>query len=404
MAIPTTSPGTRRTVPEEIKKEHVLYKGKLQKQLSMWQAVALIVATTIGAGIVGIPYVVAQVGVPIGILYIVGFGLLMMHMNLMIGEIAVRTKEDLQLVGLAERYLGKGGKWVMMGLVYLTVIGALTVYIIGMGEGLAALLPGSELLWSIVFFLFGAVLVFTGMKAVKAIEIFLVSSVLAVVVLISAVGFSEIYATNLVSFNFLNIFIPYGVILFALHSSTSIPEAHTLLAKRENQFKRAISIASVISICVYVIFAVVVVGTTGAETTPIATIGIGEKLGPVMGLLGNLFALLAIGTSFLILGLSFRDSLQWDFKFSVKKASVLACAIPFAIFLFGLRGFIEAIGIVGGIFISLELILMLVVYWRIEHYHIKEPTSVIAKHSHILIGVLFLLLLIGLVHSVYSAF
>jgi amino acid permease len=71
-----------------------------------FEAAATLVGCTIGAGILGIPYVVAQAGFITGAITIILLGALMLMLNLFTGEIALRTEGDHQLPGYAERYLG----------------------------------------------------------------------------------------------------------------------------------------------------------------------------------------------------------------------------------------------------------------------------------------------------------
>ena len=101
------------------RKEHpvVSHLGVFRQQIPLWQGIVLLLGGLIGAGILGIPYAVARVGLLVGIIYIIVLGLLLMGLNLMIGEIAVRTKEPLQLVGFAGKYLGKPGKYLMSVLI-----------------------------------------------------------------------------------------------------------------------------------------------------------------------------------------------------------------------------------------------------------------------------------------------
>jgi amino acid permease len=73
----------------------ILHQGVYKKSVSVGDAVFMITGMTIGAGILGIPYVVAQVGLKVGIAYILVLGLVMLLLNLMLGEIAVRTNEAL---------------------------------------------------------------------------------------------------------------------------------------------------------------------------------------------------------------------------------------------------------------------------------------------------------------------
>ena len=65
-----------------------------------WGAVATMIGTIIGAGVLGIPYVIAKAGFVTGIIVIVGLGLLMMLMFLYFGEVVLRTKGKHQMTGV----------------------------------------------------------------------------------------------------------------------------------------------------------------------------------------------------------------------------------------------------------------------------------------------------------------
>ena len=120
-------------------KKIILHQGVYKPAASVADAVFMITGMTIGAGVLGIPYVVAQVGLKVGIIYILVLGLVMLCLNLMIGEIAVRTKQSLQIPGLVGRYLGKWPKYFINTIIVFASYGALLAYIIGEGQALAAL-------------------------------------------------------------------------------------------------------------------------------------------------------------------------------------------------------------------------------------------------------------------------
>jgi amino acid permease len=107
---------------------------------------------------------------------------------------------------------------------------------------------------------------------------------------------------------------------------------------------------------------------------------------------GNIFAMLAMATSFLILGMSLKDSLSWDFGLSNKKSTLLAVGLPLIIFIAGLRQFILAIDIVGGIFMSLEMFLIIYIYWRAKHLGDIKETSYTLHHS-MMIAIIAIILL-----------
>lgn len=76
-----------------------------------FSAVSTLVGTIIGAGILGIPYVVMQSGFGIGILNIITVYGMMILISLYTGEIVLRTKTHHQMIGYASIYLGKKEKF-----------------------------------------------------------------------------------------------------------------------------------------------------------------------------------------------------------------------------------------------------------------------------------------------------
>ena len=120
-------------------------------------AISTLIGITIGAGILGIPFVVAKAGFLTGILNIFVIGMLILVLNLYLGEITLRTKGIHQLTGYAKIYLGKAGYYLMMVAFIIFSYGALVAYIIKTGELLNALLSpifgGTTLIYSIIFFI-----------------------------------------------------------------------------------------------------------------------------------------------------------------------------------------------------------------------------------------------------------
>src|SRR3990167_1848687 len=79
----------------------------------LWIAITSLIGTIIGAGILGLPYVISQVGLFYGAILIVLLGLAFLGINLFLGEIVLRTNGKHQLTGYAEKYLGPKGKKIM---------------------------------------------------------------------------------------------------------------------------------------------------------------------------------------------------------------------------------------------------------------------------------------------------
>ncbi len=349
---------------QKISDEVVHFRGLFQRRIPLIQGTALIVSGTIGAGVLGLPYAVSRAGALIGFIYIVILGLLMTVLNLMLGQLVSVQPTPVQLSGLARKYLGKWGEYVMTALLYTMLFGVLLVYLIGEGETLAALFGGESVYWTIGFFVLALGILATGMRVIRRIESVLVIGVLAVVFMIILSGLPHVRAVNLASSDIFELLFPYGVVLFAFHSTTSIPEAYSILRYKNGTYKYAIMYAGLIAILVYAAFALMVVGVMGRDTTQIATIGLESFVGHSAFIFGNIFAFLAMGMCFLITSLSLRDSLVWDYSFKEWLATILVAIVPFLLFYFGLRSFVFVIDIVGGVFVSLELFLIILMYWK----------------------------------------
>ena len=76
-----------------------------------WGAVWTLISVIVGAGILGIPFVLYKSGFLTGLVVIILIGLVMLLINLYLGEIILRTKGRYHIGGLANIYLGKYGQY-----------------------------------------------------------------------------------------------------------------------------------------------------------------------------------------------------------------------------------------------------------------------------------------------------
>jgi len=372
----------------------------MRKKLPFLEAISVLVGTIIGAGILGIPYVVAKAGFLTGLVVLLVIAAAVIIINLFLGEIVLSTKKRYQLTGYANKYLGRGGKYLMLLATVFGFYGALLAYIIGEGEILAALTGGNPLFYSLLFFIFGSVLVYLGLTVIKKLEFIMALIILVIVVFIGLLGFKLINLENLLEFNWLKLFIPYGVIFFAIGGTSAVPELRSVLVGREKLVKKAIIFGVTIPFIVYIIFTLVVVGVTGLQTTEIGTIGLGEVIGKSMLMFGNLFAFFTMATSFLTLGLALKNTYRFDIGFKHKTAWLLACLPPLFVFIFGLQDFVKVLGTVGAIGGGIEGLLILAIYWKLKSLKTTErqPEYKIPA-SGILIAVLSLIFIGGIVYT-----
>ena len=111
-----------------------------------------------------------------------------------------------------------------------------------------------------------------------------------------------------------------------------------------------------------------------------------------------------MATSFLLTGVALKDSLAWDYKVHRGLASAVVLGIPLLLFLFGMRGFIAAIDIVGGVFVSTEVLLLLLIYWKATQCGDIAPKKYKLHHVALLGAVLVLVFTFGAVYSMWNLF
>jgi len=296
-------------------------------------------------------------------------------MYLYLERITRKTKGHHQLTGYAEIYLGKKGKTLMWLSMLIGIYGAITAYYIGISKSLSALFGGPLLIYGSLIFIITTILIYKGINTIKNYELYFGTITVTIIILISILLIPNINLNNLATINLSSIFAPYGVILFAFLGAAAIPEMKEELKRNKKMLRKAIIMGGLIPLLIYIIFSFAVIGTTGLETTQVATIGLGEKVGFHMVWLGNLFAIFAMSTSFVVLGLALRHVFNYDYNISKKFSTTLACLIPFLLFLIlkNWAGFANVINVTGVFAGGLEGVLIMLMYWNFNKKANKIP-------------------------------
>ncbi len=385
-------------------------KGFLSKH-KILIATATLVGTIVGAGILAIPYVVAQSGFLFGLIITVALGLAFLVLNLMAGEIVLRTKKQYQLTGYAGKYLGPWAKRLMMFSMLFSIYGALTAYLIGEGETLRAIFRWGNPLWySILFFIIAFLIIHKGVKAAGNAELFLILILLAIVIIIGIFSYQDINPSNLTTLNWTKFFAPYGVILFALAGIPAIPEMQEVLGEEKAKMKKAIIIGSVIPIILYILFAFIVIGVIGLENfevlqpnQKIATVALSIYSSPILGVLANCIAVLTMFTSFLTLSIALIETYEYDYAFPHSSALLLTFSVPLLITLFSLSTFITIIAITGAFAGGLQAILLIFTFWKARLNGDRVPEYSLGRYQFIG-SFLILLFSLGVVIELFTIF
>lgn len=357
-------------------------------------AIATLTGTAIGAGFLGIPYVVARAGFLVGLIHLFILALVIMLINLYLGEVILRTKKIHQLPGYASKYLGKWARALMIFTMIFGIYAALIAYFIGEGEVLSFIFTGTlqnSLIFSTIFFAIMASLVYFGIEALKKGETVGMIAVLSIVTVLIIIFLPKITLGNLhyVSDNPVEWFFPYGVILFSFLSFSALPEVKQEIKNNEKVFKKAIIIGAIIPLATYTLFTLAVVGFAGKATPEIATIALGK--------IPSLLAVFTMFTAGFALSNALRDMYKIDLKIKHFWAWFLTICLPFVIFLilyfFRLATFITVLewsGVVSGGITGTLVLLML-----IKAKKIGDRVPEYKMHINWFIVVIFILIFIA---------
>lgn len=368
-------------------------------KIEVFEAIAIMVGCIIGAGIFGIPYVVAKAGFLTGTLVLLVLGLVVFLMYLYLGEIILRTKGKHQLTGYAEKYLGKWGKRVMLFAMIFGIYGALVAYLIGEGNAISAILGGQPIYYTLGFFVFVSALLYLGLNALEKSELMTLFVTLFIFLILAVFTAPHIKIENLSMFDITKFFVPYGVVLFAYLGMISIPEVNEVLENDRKKMKKVIFIGMTIPMIVYFIFALVVVGSIGLNgfeqllpNQRIATIALGEVISARLFIFANIFAVFAMFTSYMAVGFALEEMFMYDYNMSKLASWALTCFIPLAIALSGFTNFIQAINISGVVAGGLDAILILLMFHKAKKVGERKPEYTVwgNKFLSIIIALLFI--------------
>ena len=339
------------------------------KQYQFIRAVAILSGTIIGAGTLAIPYTIYYAGYWLGILYLLILGIVMLTLHLMLGEVSLRTKGIVQVPELIKKYLGKKGYLLAMLSTIFIIYGAMTAYIRAAGDMVNAIIPSNSFAWSIVFFSIGSYLIIKGLKVVSKWELVFGIGMLLIIMTIwlkamytQSIDWSQFSINPSISFS--HAIAPYGIILFSYFGLITVPQLKKILGKQSVKMKSAIQLGLLIPILLYSIFVTLVIGVAGSDITKVATIALGAKMGPqVLGII-TVFALLAMITSFITMGIALINSYISFGNISRLTATIITVIPPIAILTLDWAEFDTIIRYAGGIGISIISILIVLMFWR----------------------------------------
>jgi len=342
------------------------------KSLSFLEGVAMIVGTNIGAGVLSIAYASSKAGFLPLLFWLMLVGGLTTITMLYVAESTLRTRAHLQLSGLAKRYVGGAGAWLMFASVCVNSVGALTAYMTGSGKLLQSLFGISPALGSLLFFVPAAGVLYLGLKAIGRGEKFI--SIGMVVMLTALVAATLLKDTtqmrNLLDGDWRFMVPVFNVVVFCFSAQYIVPEMARGFSDKPEQLPKAIIVGMVVTFVLLAAVPMSVIALSGLDDiSDVATISWGQALGQWAFFSANVFALCAMLTSYWGLGGSFLTNIFDKFRLGndelpLRRFGVLLLVVvpPFALAYSGLVSFVNALyfaGVFSGVILSIMPMLIL---------------------------------------------
>jgi amino acid permease len=362
-------------------------------------ASSVLIGTSVGAGVLGIPYVASQSGFLVTFAYIVLLGILIYTVNSFIGEVVLRTKGDHQLIGYVEKYLGLKARHVMEFALVFGAYAAMLAYMVGMGGSLSYIFLKTTkytIPFGIFVGLFMAFFLKGGLDYLKKYEKYGLYIVMGLLTLIVGLFMPKVVVSNLMGYNHANLLLPFGVVLFSLLSFTSIPQVKLILKGNERLFRKVLMTGTLFAIIFYTLFTIVVLGYMGSSTPPVATMTLG-------GLFVTL-GMFTMFTSYLATGNALIESFQFDERYTKKVSWFLATFVPIVLFVltqattfFSFTRILSIGGVVSG---GLVAILGLLMVNKAKVHGDRNPEYSMKSHWYILGGII-LIFVFGVVREIF---
>lgn len=353
---------------ENIEKTQALKTHKL----TFWEAAMTIVGANIGAGVLGLAYSARLAGWPILVMWLVIAGFFTTCSMLYVAESTLRTEKNMQLPGLAQKYVGSVGAWLIFFSVAANAIGCLISYTSGSGAILNELFGIPNHLGSIIFTIPAVIIVYLGLKATGVSEKIMSFGMIALLIIIVIASFASGKAdlNNVFYTSWRNAVPVFNVALFCYIAQYSVPELARGLRHEPKKLAPSIIVGMSITFLMLAAVPLAVLSLTGSEkVTQVATIAWGRALGDWALFTGNLFALCAMMTSYWAVAGSFLTNIVDKFNIKdeteVKTRIIIICIIIIPAFYLAYSGtvsFVDAIylaGTFGGIIMSTVPVAML---------------------------------------------
>ena len=375
--------------------------GTTKKQLTTWEAACIITGYGIGAGVLSMPYMAARNGLILSTLILILSLLASYVLHLMIAEIALKEGNGGQIISCLNRFLFRGKAKQVLTVIFFVLMAVILVtnlaaYISGAEEIIVGLLPIPSIAAKLLFYVVAASVVLFGLKAVGVSEKIAVTVIFALIAALAAASLLNVRNPLSLSAGSLNDALAYyGLAMFAMSAFFSVPQAVEGLDGDTEKIRKAVFLGLLNNFILILVISVCSL-LSSTEITELAMVGWSAGIGLWAQLIGGLFTVLAMLTTYWSLSLALGGIVD-DMLHTGTKISWLLATLPSLILvLFNVAGFLDLMRTAGG------LIAIIIAVMVVPAYHNARrdvPENNLLRRSglplEIVIVVAYILMAVG---------
>ena len=341
--------------------------GTTKKQLTTWEAACIITGYGIGAGVLSMPYMAARNGLILSTLILILSLLASYVLHLMIAEIALKEGNGGQIISCLNRFLFRGKTKQVLTVIFFALMAVILVtnlaaYISGAEEIIVGLLPIPSIAAKLLFYVVAASVVLFGLKAVGVSEKIAVTVIFALIAALAAASLLNIRNPLSLSAGSLNDALAYyGLAMFAMSAFFSVPQAVEGLDGDTKKIRKAVFLGLLNNFILIIVISVCSL-LSSTEITELAMVGWSAGIGLWAQLIGGLFTVLAMLTTYWSLSLALGGIVD-DMLHTGTKISWLLATLPSLILvLFNVAGFLGLMRTAGGLIAIIIAVMVVPAY------------------------------------------
>ncbi len=357
------------------------------KGLTVFEAASVVAGYGIGAGIMAVPWMVWRGGIWQSLVVMaVAYGVSVL-LHLMIAQLALGSAATagggFQIVEIFRAWLFRGRlrevlTWAFFVLMFLVLTLNLAAYVAGAGDIVASLTGLPARLGGAIFAVLAAGVVVFGLKSLGVSEKVAVVSMLALFAALLAgtmtVPFQPLPLAGRWDTGVLALF---GVVMFCLASFFAVPQVVEGLKERPGKVRGAVLLGIGLNLAIVLLVTFLALAAS-REVTQVAIVGWAAAIGPWASILGSVFFLLALLTTYWSISFALRTIVQERLGLGTVPAWLLSTLPNIALALAGVTGFLGFVRLAGGAIALLVALLLVPAYQQYRKAARGEPLLIMS--------------------------